>query len=42
MYFALVPYLKEFNDLTYQSSDSIEDAATTDQVATTLPVVYYS
>ena len=42
MYFALVPYLSSFNELTYQNSDSIEDVATTDQSATTLPVVLFA
>ena len=42
MYFALVPYLSEFSQLGYQSSDSIEDETTTDQSATTLPVVYFA
>eukprot|EP00828_Plagiopyla_frontata_P031829 TRINITY_DN4162_c0_g1_i1.p2 TRINITY_DN4162_c0_g1~~TRINITY_DN4162_c0_g1_i1.p2 ORF type:complete len:217 (-),score=18.20 TRINITY_DN4162_c0_g1_i1:175-825(-) len=42
MYFALVPYQSTFNSLSYQDSESIEDEATANQPATTLPVVYFS
>ena len=41
MYFALVPYLKDFNELTFQEN-SIEDEETLDQSVTVLPVVYLS